>query len=74
MHVQSKLGNKMEEIEFEIAKKKRDLYIFRYKCNKILFKAEIFICEKREQHINNERKREHNNKIINKEIIPQTVL
>lgn len=54
--------------------KKRDLDIFRYKCNKILFKAEIFICEKREQHINNERKREHNNKIINKEIIPQTVL
>lgn len=70
MHVPSELGNKMEDIEFAIAKKKR----FRYKCNKILFKAEIFICEKREQHINNERKREHNNKIINKEIIPQTVL
>lgn len=61
---------KWKTLNLRLQKKKR----FRYKCNKILFKAEIFICEKREQHINNERKREHNNKIINKEIIPQTVL
>lgn len=65
---------KWKTLNLRLQKKKRDLDIFRYKCNKILFKAEIFICEKREQHINNERKREHNNKIINKEIIPQTVL
>ena len=65
---------KWKKLNLRLQKKKRDLDIFRYKCNKILFKAEIFICEKREQHINNERKREHNNKIINKEIILQTVL